>query len=309
LIRAHQDPIKLTIIEARSKAYLRSLKTLETHKVPKLEEPQRLSDYAVGIFEVITTKKGIKKALSQGLIKVDDHRGTSGKFINGGETILLLAPKDRKPTIEFDIVVIYEDDHLAIVNKPAGIVVSGNQKRTLENALPGNLESSTEKDALPRPLPVHRLDHATSGLLMIAKTRSCQTALSDLFAERKIKKTYHAIVMGSISGEGVIDTSIKEKSAETVYKVLKSIPSDKYNTLNLIELQPSTGRRHQLRIHMLENGTPILGDRKYHLEGKMATGKGLFLSAVGLSFEHPVTQEIIDKRIDAPKKFGKLIEL
>jgi len=283
------------------------LKTLETHKVPELKEPQRLSDYAVGIFEVITTRKGIKKAISMGLIKVDDHRGTTGKFIKGGETIFLLAPKDRKPTIQLDIDVLYDDDYLAIVNKPPGMIVSGNQKRTLENALPNNLAASSQVGALPRPLPVHRLDHATSGLLLIAKTRACQTSLSDLFAERKIEKTYHAIVMGSISGEGVIDTSIKEKSALTSYKVLKTIPSDKYDSLSLVELKPTTGRRHQLRIHMLENGTPILGDRKYFLEGKIATGKGLYLCSVGLKFQHPETQELVEQSIDTPKKFGKLI--
>ena len=283
------------------------MKTLEKHLVPKLSEPQRLSDYAVGIFQVITTRKGIKKAISKGLINVDDNRGTTGKLITGGETILLLADKSKKPVVRIDIEVIYEDDHIAIVHKPAGIVVSGNQKRNLENALPHNLTPSEQVDALPRPLPVHRLDHATSGLLLVAKTRACQTSLSNLLAERKIDKTYQAVVMGDVDGEGVIETPIKEKSATTVYKVLKSIPSDKYNSLHLIELKPITGRRHQLRIHMLENHTPILGDRKYFTEGKIASGKGLYLCSVGLKFEHPATKEVVDVSIGAPKKFGKII--
>ena len=283
------------------------MKTLESHKVPSLSAPQRLSDYAVGIFEVITTRKGIKKALSKGLIRVNDERGTTGKLINGGETILLLAPNNKKPVIKIDIDVLFEDDYLAIVNKPAGIVVSGNQKRTLENTLPANLKPSSLVDALPRPVPVHRLDQATSGLLLVAKTRSCQTALSELFAERKIDKTYHAIVMGDIKSEGVIETPIKEKSAITSFQVLKSIPSDKYDNLHLVALQPVTGRRHQLRIHMLENGTPILGDRKYFIEGKLSTGKGLFLSSTALSFEHPYTKELVEVAIEIHKKFSKFL--
>jgi len=285
------------------------LNTIEKHIVPELDQAQRLSDYAVGIFEIIKSRKGIKKAISKGLITVDGQRGTTGKLINGYETIRLLEAKDKKPSINLDVEVTYEDDFLAIVFKPAGIIVSGNQKRTLENALPKNLKQSTEVDSLPRPLPVHRLDHSTSGLILIAKTRSCHTALSNLFAEKKIEKTYHAIVMGDIKGEGMIDNNIKTKSAQTQYEVLKSINSDKYNSLSLVKLQPITGRRHQLRIHMLENGTPILGDRKYFIEGKISKSSGLFLSSTGIKFEHPMTHATIVESIDLPKKFSKIIEV
>lgn len=285
------------------------LNTIEKHIVPELDQAQRLSDYAVGIFEVIKSRKGIKKAISKGLITVNGERGTTGKLISGSETIGLLEARDNKPSINLDIDVIYEDDFLAIVFKPAGIVVSGNQKRTLENALPKNLKPSNEVDSLPRPLPVHRLDHSTSGLILITKTRTCHTGLSNLFAEKKIEKTYHAIVMGDIQGTGTIDKDIKTKSAQTRYEVLKSIDSDKYNSLSLVKLQPITGRRHQLRIHMLENGTPILGDRKYFIEGKISKSSGLFLSSTGLKFEHPITQESIEESIDLPKKFSKIIEL
>jgi len=284
------------------------LNTIEKHIVPELDRAQRLSDYAVGIFEVISSRKGIKKAISKGLITVDGQRGTTGKLISGHETISLLEARDYKPSIKLDINVIYEDDYLAIVLKPAGIVVSGNQKRTLENALPKTLRPSNEVDNLPRPLPVHRLDHATSGLLLIAKTRSCHTALSDLFAQKKIEKTYHAIVMGEIKGEGTIDTHIKTKTAETRYEVLKSIDSDKYDSLSLVKLHPITGRRHQLRIHMLENGTPILGDKKYFIEGKVSKSSGLFLSSTGLKFKHPMTQAIVEESIEMPKKYVKIIK-
>lgn len=282
------------------------MKTIETHKVPELSAPVRLSDYAVGIFEKLSTRKGIKKAISKGLIKVGDKRGTTGKFIKGGEIISLLQPKDNKPTIKMDLDIVFEDDYLAIINKPAGMVVSGNQKRTIENALPKSLKPSSQIDVLQRPLPVHRLDHATSGLLIVAKTRSVQTQLSQLFSDRKIEKTYNAITIGKIQKKGEIDTSIKEKTALTHYLLLQSLQSEKYGALNLVELKPHTGRRHQLRIHMLENGTPILGDRRYFIKGKLSQGKGLYLCSTALSFDHPATGAPVNVSIELPHKFVKL---
>jgi len=282
------------------------LKTIESHKVPELAAPVRLSDYAVGIFKKLSTRKGIKKAISKGLIKVNDKRGTTGKFITGGETIELLQAKDNKPTIKLALDIVFEDDYLAIINKPAGMVVSGNQKRTLENALPTGLKPSSQIDTLQRPLPVHRLDHATSGLLLIAKTRSVQTQLSQLFSDRKIEKTYNAITIGKIEKQGEIDSKIKEKTAITKYLLLQSLQSEKYGSLNLVELKPHTGRRHQLRIHMLENGTPILGDRRYFIKGKLSQGKGLYLCSTALSFMHPATNEMLNTSIELPHKFVKI---
>lgn len=284
------------------------MKTIEKHTVPELDAASRLSDYAVGIFEAITTRKGIKKAISKGLIKVDNKRGTTGQLIKGGESIELLEAKNNKPTIDLKLEVLFEDEYLAIVNKPAGLVVSGNQERTLENALGGNLNKSTQADALQRPLPVHRLDHPTSGLIIIAKTRSIQTALSQMFADKTIDKTYHAITIGTSEKEGTIEKDIKEKKATTHFKQVKSIESDKYGALNLMELKPLTGRRHQLRIHMLENGTAILGDKKYFHEGKVSMGSGLYLSATALSFKHPQTGEDIKLEIELPKKFLKIFK-
>jgi len=282
------------------------LKLIETHTVPELDTPQRLSDYAVGVFLKLSTKKGIKKAISKGLIKVDERRGTTGKFIKGGEVITLHEGKNNKPTIDLPLEIIFEDDFLAVVNKPAGMIVSGNQKRTLENALPSNLEKSKQADKLQRALPVHRLDHSTSGLILIAKTRAAQTKLSQMFGDRKIKKTYNAITIGKSEEQGEIDSSIKDKKALTHFRKIQSIESEKYGHLNLMELNPHTGRRHQLRIHMFENGTPILGDKRYFVKGKISQGSGLYLCSTGLSFTHPITENPINLNLELPKKFVKI---
>ena len=108
--------------------------------------------------------------------------------------------------------------------------------------------------------------------------------------------------------EGKLETTIKGKAAISHYKVLQEIPSPKFDQLNLVELSPETGRRHQLRIHMSELGTPILGDKTYGIEGKVMQGKGLYLHALSLSFDHPITKEKIEATTPLPAKFEKLME-
>ena len=284
---------------------------LEKHLTPKLPKPVRLSDYVAGIFETITTKKGMKKAIEKGLVKVNGDVSFTGRYISGGEVIELYKKEetDRAPIVKMQLEVLYEDDYIAIVNKPAGIVVSGNKKHTLVNALPYNLKKSNQKDVLPRPQPAHRLDFPTSGVLLVGKTANTLTALNDLFRDREIKKVYQTITQGKMKNlEGKLETTIKGKAAISHYKVLQEIPSPKFDQLNLVELSPETGRRHQLRIHMSELGTPILGDKTYGIEGKVMQGKGLYLHALSLSFDHPITKEKIEATTPLPAKFEKLME-
>lgn len=284
---------------------------LEKHIAPKLPKPVRLSDYVAGIFETITTKKGMKKAIEKGLVKVNGQVSFTGRYISGGEIIELHKKEDTDtgPIVKMRLEVLYEDDYIAIVNKPAGIVVSGNKKHTLVNALPYNLKKSTQKDVLPRPLPAHRLDFPTSGVLLIGKTANTLTALNDLFRDRKIEKVYQTITQGKMAEkEGKIETTLKGKAAISTYKVLQEFPSPKFEQLNLVELKPETGRRHQLRIHMSELGTPIFGDKMYGIEGKIMQGKGLYLHALSLSFEHPITKEKVEASTPLPAKFDKLLQ-
>lgn len=280
----------------------------ESHLVPKLDSPQRLSDYVVGIFQSITSKKGMRKAIDKRLVNINDKTGYTSNYINGGETITLLQEDEKqialpKP-VKLDIEVLFEDEHLAVVNKPAGLLVHGNQKVTLCNALPLSLERSKEMDYVTRPDPIHRLDYPTSGVLLVGKTRTTITALNKLFEERKVDKVYYAITIGKMKNNcGEIKSTIKGKNAETKYEVEKTIDSDKYGALNLVKLMPITGRRHQLRIHLSELGHPILGDKSYGSDGKISRGKGLYLHAYSIGFEHPKTGKrlLVTKR--KPKKF------
>lgn len=284
---------------------------IETHILGTLKEKVRLSDLPAGTFISLTSRKAFKNALKKGLVKVNGQLAYTADFVLGGESIEINVDpfQKAKPFIDFELEVLFEDDYLAIVNKPAGILVSGNKKWTLENALSFNLIKSPETDALEHPEPIHRLDYATSGVLLVGKTRLAVILLNKMFEERQINKIYHAICIGEMKASGIIESEIEDKACKSSFKVLESIESAKYSFLHLVQLTPHTGRRHQLRIHMSEQGNPIFGDLKYGHEGLISKGQGLYLHASMLQFQHPLSKESLQIRKDLPKKFLKLFPI
>jgi len=281
---------------------------IEVHKVPQLENRTRLSDYAPGIFKTIFSKKGIKKAIKKGMVTINGDLGYTSNYITGGETITLFRSTilTNKPIITINLEVLYEDDYLAIINKPSGIVVSGNKKYTLENALPKTLKKSSQVDALLRPEPIHRLDYPTSGALLIGKTSQAVILLNKMFEARKIEKVYYAITLGKINDTGIIESLIENKECKSTYKTIYRLESRKYKSLNLVKLIPHTGRRHQLRIHLASIGNPIFGDLKYGKNNFTGKGNGLYLQASSLVFYHPLINKKVLVTIPLPKKFLKL---
>lgn len=278
---------------------------LHSHIVPVNIKEVRLSDYAIGVFPQIPSRKGLKKAIKNGQVYINDTKANTGTWVETGQKIELVA-LDRKPPkiYQLDLPVIYEDDQLAVIHKPAGIVVSGNQFHTIQNALLHNLTVSKAVDAFQLPRPVHRLDHATSGLLLIAKTTAASIHLSQQFKNKTIQKRYQAIVIGQLTEPtGFINQPIEQKAAMTKYEVIQTVPSLKTGHLSLLNLSPLTGRTHQLRIHLADLGHPILGDKLYHGAMPLLKGKGLFLSALELTFEHPISGKIMTFKIGAPAKF------
>ncbi|KAG7361696.1 RNA pseudouridylate synthase [Nitzschia inconspicua] len=233
----------------------------------------------------------------------------------------------KKPP--FELPVVFEDDHFAIVNKPAGVVVHAQRKAghglmTIRAALPFAVRPPTPGtlSTLRRPQPVHRLDKPTSGLLLIAKTKPAMVHLSHQFRDRKIKKTYVALVNGipqeptdkaitanqaqelgvDVNGENneswqLIDHPLDGKHAMTVWRALnytKSLKAnDKYMTL--VELKPKTGRYHQLRRHMAwVCDSPIVGDSEYDGGGSAMhlRERGLFLCSNRVTLEHPYYNDL-----------------
>lgn len=182
--------------------------------------------------------------MKKGYITVNEMTATSATFINGGETLHLTTPEEERHTKKFILTleVLFEDEHLAVIHKPAGILVSGNSFKTIANALTQNLQPSKLSDATI-PQPVHRLDYATTGILLVGKTNSCIRALNKVFENKEVEKTYYAIAIGSISNSGSIISDIDGKESRSDYKLLESVASVRFGQLNWVELKPKTGRR------------------------------------------------------------------
>ncbi|WP_439130969.1 RluA family pseudouridine synthase [Polaribacter sp.] len=283
------------------------MKIVEIHIALKQEKTIRFQEYGVGIFNTVSTKSALKKTIKKELIFIDGKLATTSKYISGGEKIELY--QSEKPAslkrLKLDLEILFEDEFLAIIYKPSGILVSGNKFVTITNALSQNLQKSTQKDAVI-PQPVHRLDYPTSGLLLIGKTSSAIQKLSVLFKEKEIQKTYYAITIGNMCSGGIINFKIDNKNASTEFKVLQSLKSERFEYLNLVELKPKTGRKHQLRKHLASIGHQILGDKNYGKTELILKGKGLYLHAAKLEFEHPFTKEKISIAKELPKKFHSI---
>ncbi len=233
---------------------------------------------------------------------------TTAKIIVGGEKITLFSSEIKTTTkpLKLKLSVVFEDDYLAVIEKPPGILVSGNTFKTIDNALQQNLQKSKQPDAV-RPRPVHRLDYPTTGVLLIGKTSSSILALNKLFENKEIKKIYHAITIGKMNSKGYIKTDVDEKPATSNYNTIHTVKSKRFEFLNLVELLPETGRRHQLRNHLLSIGNPILGDQEYGIESLILKGKGLYLHASQLEFIHPFSGKKLSIKSTIPIKFKKII--
>ena len=285
------------------------MKIIESHRVPEITNDVRFIDYACRIIVSIPSKNGIKKAIKRGLLTLDGKPAESGRWINPGMMIALTAAEDTPPKpYKTALEIIYQDNYIIVVNKPSGLITSGNQFKTATNVVFYHAEPSNKADALTWPKPVHRLDNATSGLLLFAKTTRALLALQRQFENRTVKKRYIAVVNGKIKEQGLIDFKIDHKIALTTYKRLQSVKSLQNEWLSLVELTPETGRTHQLRIHLAKIGHPITGDKLYGTKGDILKHKGLFLCATNLEITHPELNQLMAFEIETPPKFNGLLE-
>jgi 23S rRNA pseudouridine1911/1915/1917 synthase len=283
----------------------------EKHIVPKNSQPQFLNSYAPKIFPLVASKAKAKKAIVNGEITVNGKTVNYDAKVYPGDQIILGERKvrnDKKPlkkVLELKIDVVYEDEHLGILNKPGGIPVNGNTFKTLENTLPFNLKFSVEKDALHIMRPLHRLDGPTSGLVLVAKTERAQVIMGQQFENKTIRKRYKAVVVGKLEHKkGKISSPVDHKKSLTEYEVIEEFKSQKYGDLTLVDLFPITGRTHQLRIHMSSLGHPIVGDKFYSNNTEVLNGKGLFLCSDKVWFNHPITNNKLEISTEIPNKFN-----
>lgn len=274
------------------------------HIVTATNDTDRFNTYCEKHLTIIPSRKGIKKAIKKGELRLNGEMVEGGRWLKENDIITWVDLDLTPPKIYHrKLAVIYEDEDMAVLTKPAGLSVSGNQFKTVQNALQFNLSPSTKQDALSWPLPVHRLDNQTIGLLIIAKTKTSRIRLGQAFENKTIQKTYHALVIGKTPYSGYINVSIDNKQSFSAYRTVKTSPSLKNEYLSLIELTPKTGRTHQLRIHCAHMGHPILGDKLYGKPDLILKHKGLFLCATRLEFKHPISTEVLTFTIPMPAKF------
>ena len=222
-----------------------------------------------------------------------------------------------QPPMSPYLEIIYQDNDLVVLNKQSGLL-------TVPGRLPEHQDclENRVKRVLPTATVVHRLDMATSGLLIMALNKPAHVAISRQFEQRKISKSYIANIYGRLEQEqGEVNLPLicdwpnrpkqkvdhdNGKKSLTHYKILKRLCVEKSNDgacdeeTTLVELTPITGRSHQLRVHMLSIGHPIVGDRLYAHDKALALSERLQLHAKSLQFTHPVTGEILDFLMKCP---------
>jgi 23S rRNA pseudouridine1911/1915/1917 synthase len=280
-----------------------------------------------------TTRNKIQQAAENGSILVNDVAVKSNYKVKAGDVVRLVL---AHPTYEqlltpenIPLDIVFEDDQLLVINKPAGMVVHpghGNYSGTLVNALAYHFEN-LPMNSSERPGLVHRIDKDTTGLLVVAKTELAMAYLSKQFAEKTSEREYVALVWGNIEeDEGTVEGNIgrhdtnrmrmavhesdeKGKPAVTHYKVL-----ERFGYVTLVSCQLETGRTHQIRVHMKHIGHTLFNDERYGgdsiLKGTTFTKYKQFvdncfkvlprqaLHAKTLGFEHPITKEFL--RFDTP---------
>lgn len=276
----------------------------------------------------------ISRSYVQKLIE-GNHVTVNGDFCNekkyktkADDTICIEIPEPEKLEVlpeEIPLDIVYEDEDLIVVNKPAGMVVhpaNGNHSGTLVNALMFHCgDHLSSINGVIRPGIVHRIDKDTSGLLMVAKTDRAHVSLSKQLAEHSITRRYIAIVYNNFKeDEGTIDAPIgrdpknrlrnavvhhssSAKSAVTHYKVL-----ERFGRYTMIEARLETGRTHQIRVHMSYIGHPLLGDELYGPAKNKVGAKRQMLHAKVLGFIHPVSGEYLEFESPLPEDMESVLQ-
>lgn len=292
-----------------------------------------------------TSRNKIQSAAKSGNIRVNDVTVKQNYKIKPGDEVSIVLPF---PVRELELIpqdipldIVYEDDHVVVVNKPADIVVHpgyGNYKGTLVNALVYHFDNLPHKlqDYYGRPGLVHRLDKHTTGLLVVAKTEKALNELAKQFHDRTTERKYWALVWGDVEEDGTVTghlgRSLKNRKLMTVFPdgeygkhaVTHYKALERFGYVTLVECKLETGRTHQIRVHMKHIGHPLFNDLEYGgdkiLKGTTSAKyksfiqncfdllPGQALHAKTLGFTHPATGEFMQFNSELPDNYKKVLD-
>ena len=268
------------------------------------------------------SRSQIKKMIGQGMIKVEGREVSAHYAVKAGEKISVEwgEPEDDSTRAEdIPLEIIFEDEDLLLVNKPAGMVVhpaSGNPHHTLVNALLFHTRGLSSLGGAVRPGIVHRLDKDTSGIMVVAKNDRAHALLARQFKRHSIERIYRVVVRGVVQHEeGVCEEPVGRaflnrkkvvvkpsggKEALTFFRVLK-----RFAKATLLEVRPQTGRTHRIRVHMAHLGHPVLGDSFYGIVSPWIGRQAVH--AFALRFLHPRTQDEVYFESPVPDDIARLL--
>ena len=316
----------------------------ETLVVPVDAAGWRLDQFLAGALAGVSRSR-VQQLVEQGDVLVDDKLEKASLKLRGGESVVVRGQQVVSPleahAEDIPLDVVYEDDDLAVVNKPAGMMVHAGSGATdearsggtLVNALLHRFKSLSTVGGDLRPGIVHRLDKETSGLILIAKNDVAHEALAEMFASREVIKTYIALVQGRLPEDGAtIQAPISRdavrrtrmttrrldgaRHAVSHYRVTERIET-RFGAFTLARVRIETGRTHQIRVHMASISHPVVGDTLYGAPAKIIAlplsttrkaprevlelGRN-FLHAAELEFTHPVTRKVISLTSALPEE-------
>jgi 23S rRNA pseudouridine1911/1915/1917 synthase len=279
---------------------------LHTFEVDPSEAGERLDRLAARRLD--TSRSNIQRIIHEGSLRLDGEEALASYRVRGGERVEARLPDGELAPEEIPVPLVFEDEYLVVVDKPAGLVVhpgAGNPSGTLVNALLGRGIAGGENP--DRPGIVHRLDRDTSGLMVVAKGEPAYSRLVEMMAGRTVRRGYRAVVVGEgLPETGTVDSPVGRdpdnptlmtagvgRPAVTHFEVVRQAAG---HTMLMVRLE--TGRTHQIRVHLSAIGHPVYADPLY---GGAVPGRRLWLHAERLSFVHPVSGEGMDFESSVPE--------
>ena len=306
--------------------------TKQALSVTEDDQDQRVDVYITrALGEAVPSRMFIKKLIDAGRLYVNGKPVKAPYKVRAGDEVVIDIvendyPDERIKPEAVALDIVYEDEEIVAINKPAGMTVhpaSGNYGGTLVNAMAHHFAALSDVNGPRRPGIVHRLDRETSGIILVAKSNMAHARLARQFEAHTIEKKYVAIVEGEVQfDEGVVEAAIARhlkyhdmrriarpdsgegKKAVTYYTVIRRCPRGDApgcpRAVTSVALFPETGRTHQLRLHMKHIGHPILGDENY---GTRSSFPRLALHAQAIFFEHPRTKKTLELSVPLPSEF------